>query len=96
MVGTFLLAAAGIALVLGWLWTMFIVLGDLFRRQDVAIGNKVLWPRFSVVLPCVGALGYMMIEHGGMTDRAIERLESAQAELNRHGQAVASKAKSPG
>ncbi|HET7484565.1 MAG TPA: hypothetical protein VFJ64_04235, partial [Solirubrobacterales bacterium] len=37
-----------------WLWILFTVLADIFRRHDASGGVKVLWIIFVVVLPYLG------------------------------------------
>lgn len=56
-----------------WLWLLFAVLFDVFRRHDVGAGAKVLWIVFVVVLPFIGVFTYQITQNSGMTQRHLER-----------------------
>jgi hypothetical protein len=74
-----------------WLWILFTVLGDLFRRHDTSGFMKVLWIIFIVVLPYLGVFVYLIVEHAGMTERAISRQKAVQAQFDDYVQSVAPK-----
>ena len=54
-----------------WIWILFTVFADLFRRHDTSGGVKVLWIIFIVIVPYFGAFVYLIAEHKGMTERSI-------------------------
>jgi uncharacterized protein with PQ loop repeat len=56
-----------------WLWLLFAVLLDVFRRHDVGAGAKVLWIVFVIVLPFIGVFTYQITQNAGMTQRHLER-----------------------
>ena len=56
-----------------WLWLLFAVLLDVFRRDDVGAGTKVLWVVFVIVLPFIGVFTYQITQNAGMTQRHLER-----------------------
>jgi len=72
-----------------WLWILFTVLGDIFRRHDTSGFTKVLWIIFIVVLPYLGVFVYLIAEHQGMTERALARQQAAQAQFDDYVQSVA-------
>jgi predicted PurR-regulated permease PerM len=56
-----------------WLWLLFAVLVDVFRRGDIGAGAKVLWVVFVIVLPFIGVFSYQITQNTGMTQRHLER-----------------------
>src|SRR5580698_7163972 len=74
-----------------WLWILFTVLGDIFRRHDTSGFKKVLWIIFIVVLPYLGVFVYLVVEQHGMAERAQARQKAAQAQFDDYVQSVAPK-----
>jgi uncharacterized membrane protein len=74
-----------------WVWILFSVLGDIFRRHDESRFTKVLWILLLVVLPYLGVFVYLISQHGGMTERTLERNKAAQSHLDHFMQSVAVK-----
>jgi hypothetical protein len=72
-----------------WLWLLFTVFADIFRRHDTSGWVKVLWVAFIIVLPFLGVFVYIIAEHNGMTQRTIERQQAAKAEFDKYVQSVA-------
>jgi hypothetical protein len=72
-----------------WLWILFTVLVDIFRRHDTSGGVKVLWIIFVVVLPYLGVFVYLIAEHKGMTERAIEKQREAKTQADEYVRSVA-------
>jgi hypothetical protein len=56
-----------------WLWLLFSVLVDVFRRDDIGAGAKVLWVVFVIILPFIGVFTYQITQNAGMTERHLER-----------------------
>jgi len=73
-----------------WLWILFTVLTDIFRRHDTSGFAKVLWIIFIIVLPYIGVFIYLIAEHNGMTKRAIEQQEKAKGQLDDYVRSVSS------
>jgi putative oligomerization/nucleic acid binding protein/phospholipase D-like protein len=67
---------------LAWFWILIGVLGDLFRRDDVGGGGKVLWVIFLILLPFLGVLIYLVGQHEGMAKRNLARAQAAQAQFD--------------
>ncbi len=56
-----------------WLYLLFVVFSDIFRRHDESGWVKVLWIVFIIVLPYLGVFIYLLVENAGMAERAPER-----------------------
>jgi len=74
-----------------WIWLMFAVLSDIFRRHDESGFAKVLWIIFVIIIPYFGVFIYLIVEHQGMTERAVKQQEAAQAQVDQYVQSVAAK-----
>jgi hypothetical protein len=74
-----------------WIWILFTVMIDIFRRHDTSGFTKVLWIIFIVVLPYLGVFVYLITEHKGMTERAVKQQQDAQAQFDRYVQSAAAK-----
>ncbi len=72
-----------------WLWLLFTVFGDIFRRRDTSGWAKVLWTIFIIVLPFLGVFVYIVAEHDGMTERTLERQRVAQQQFDSYVKTVA-------
>jgi hypothetical protein len=72
-----------------WIWILFTVLADIFRRHDTSGFAKVLWIIFIIVIPYFGVFVYLIAEHAGMTERAIKQQQSAQAQVDEYVKSVA-------
>jgi len=56
-----------------WLYLLFVVFADIFRRHDESGWTKVLWIIFIVVLPFLGVFVYLIAENAGMAERSLSR-----------------------
>jgi hypothetical protein len=74
-----------------WIWLLFIVFSDLFRRSDVSGWAKVAWIVFIIILPYLGVFVYLIAQHKGMTERSVKQQEAAQAQMDQYVKSVASK-----
>jgi hypothetical protein len=72
-----------------WLWILFTVLADIFRRHDTSGFMKVIWIIFIVILPYFGVFVYLIAEHKGMTERAIKQQQAAQQQIDQYVKSVA-------
>jgi hypothetical protein len=73
-----------------WIWLLFVVFGDIFRRKDSSGWAKVLWIIFIVLLPYLGVFVYLIAQHSGMQERAIARAEEANEQMASYVRNVAS------
>jgi len=72
-----------------WIWLLFIVFADVFRRRDISGWAKVAWIVFIIILPYLGVFVYLIAEHNGMTERSIEQQEAAKTEVDQYVRSVA-------
>jgi len=59
-----------------------VLLADLFRRRDISGWAKAGWAVFMIVLPWVGALTYIVVNHQGLAARAVGDSEVTQAQVD--------------
>ncbi len=74
-----------------WIWILFTVMIDIFRRRDTSGFMKVLWIIFIIVLPYFGVFVYLIVEHNGMAERAVKQQKDAQSQFDQYVQSVAAK-----
>jgi hypothetical protein len=74
-----------------WIWVLFTVFADIFRRRDIGGWGKALWIVFVVILPWLGVLVYLIAEHQGMTERAVKQQQDVQAEFDQSVKSAAGK-----
>src|ERR1044072_2968643 len=65
-----------------WILVVITVLMDIFRRHDIGGFAKALWVIFVVILPWLGVLIYLIVEHNGMRDRSIQQQREQKAALD--------------
>ena len=73
-----------------WFWLLITVFSDLFRRHDLSGWAKVLWVIFVIILPYLGVLVYLLVEHQGMADRNVKQAEASQQQFDTYVRSVAS------
>jgi predicted PurR-regulated permease PerM len=74
-----------ILLIFAWLiflWIAITVLIDVFRRHDISGWSKALWVIFVVVLPWLGVLVYLIVNHTGMAERRYRDAAQAQTQFD--------------
>jgi Phospholipase_D-nuclease N-terminal len=54
-----------------WIWIVITVLIDVFRRDDIGGWAKAAWVVFVVILPWLGVLIYLIVQHDGMRERSM-------------------------
>ena len=52
-----------------WFWLLVVIYSDLFRRHDISGWGKAAWVVFVVILPWIGVLTYLIVNHTGMAER---------------------------
>jgi len=72
-----------------WIWILFTVFADIFRRHDTSGFVKVLWIIFIIIFPYFGAFIYLIVEHKGMTERAVKAQQAQQAQVDEYVKSVA-------
>ena len=72
-----------------WLFLLFRILFDVFRRHDIGGGKKTLWVLFLVFVPFIGVLVYVIAEGSNMSGRDIEQAKAQQAQFDDYVKSVA-------
>jgi hypothetical protein len=67
-----------------FIWIAITVLIDVFRRHDISGWQKALWVVFIVLLPWIGVLVYLIVNHAGMTERRVKESQAAQAQFDQY------------
>ena len=65
-----------------WIWMMVVILTDVFSRRDIGGWSKALWCVFMIVLPFLGVLTYLIVQHDGMAERQASRAQQAQDQFD--------------
>jgi hypothetical protein len=65
-----------------WIWIVITVLIDVFRRHDIGGFAKALWVIFVIILPWLGVLVYLIVEHDGMRERSIKQAQAQQQQFD--------------
>jgi len=72
-----------------WIWIMFTILADVFRRRDISGWAKAAWTVFLIVLPFLGVLVYLIANHDGMAQRGAEQAKAQRAQVDEYVRSVA-------
>lgn len=67
-----------------FIWIAITVLIDVFRRHDLSGWGKAAWTVFVVVLPWLGVLVYLIVNHQGMAERRNKEAADAQAQFDQY------------
>jgi hypothetical protein len=67
-----------------WIWIVITVLIDVFRRHDIGGFAKALWVIFVVILPWLGVLIYLIVEHDGMRERSVKQARAQQEQFDQY------------
>jgi Short C-terminal domain/Phospholipase_D-nuclease N-terminal len=70
-------------------WLLFTVFGDLFSRHDISGWAKTGWVILVLVLPYLGIFIYLIVNGKSMGERATERAQAQQAQVNDYVRSVA-------
>jgi hypothetical protein len=65
-----------------FIWIAITVLIDVFRRHDISGWGKAGWVVFVVILPWIGVLTYLIVNHTGMAERRAQDTKAAQAQFD--------------
>ena len=77
----FLADAFSIFLFVAWLWFLFVIAGDLFRRDDISGVAKALWVIALLLFSYITILVYMITQSRGMAERNAQRAREYRDEL---------------
>jgi hypothetical protein len=65
-----------------WIWIVITVLIDVFRRHDIGGWAKAAWVIFVVILPWLGVLIYLIVEHDGMRERSVKQAQAQKEQFD--------------
>ena len=77
----FLADAFSIFLFAAWLWFLFMIASDLFRRDDISGLTKALWVIALLLFSYITILVYMITQSRGMAERNAQRARDFRDEL---------------
>ena len=67
-----------------YIWIAIMVLIDVFRRSDISGLAKAAWVIVVILIPFLGVLIYLIVNHAGMTERRMKESEAAQAQFDQY------------
>jgi len=65
-----------------WFWLLFMVYADLFKRRDIGGAAKTGWVVFTLFLPYIGVLVYLIAQGRGMGERRLDEARQQKAEMD--------------
>ena len=65
-----------------FIWIAITVLIDVFRRDDLSGWGKAAWTIFVVIIPWIGVLVYLIVNHQGMAERRYREAAASQAQFD--------------
>jgi hypothetical protein len=65
-----------------WFMLLFRIWGDIFSRHDLSGLGKTGWLLFTILLPFLGVFIYLIAENDGMNQRALDRAQAQQAQMD--------------
>ena len=74
-----------ILIIFAWIlfiWIAVTVFIDIFRRRDISGWVKAAWVVLVVILPWIGVLIYLLVNHDGMAERSEKQSQAAQAQFD--------------
>ena len=72
-----------------WIWTVVLVISDVFSRHDLSGWAKAAWIVFVVVLPWLGVLIYLIVNGSKMSERRVQQSQASRAEFDDYVKTVA-------
>ena len=67
-----------------WIWIVITVFIDVFRRDDIGGWHKAAWVVFVIVLPFLGVLVYLIVQHDGMRERSAKQAQAQKQEFDQY------------
>ena len=65
-----------------WIFLLFKIIVDVFRRNDISGWLKAGWTIFIIVLPLLGVLVYLIAQGGGMSERDMNQVRAQQSQMD--------------
>ncbi|HST16238.1 MAG TPA: SHOCT domain-containing protein [Gaiellaceae bacterium] len=73
-----------------WIWLLFTVFADIFRRNDISGWGKTGWIVFAILLPFLGVFIYLITQNVGMTERNLQRSRAQRDQFDQYVRQTAS------
>jgi uncharacterized membrane protein YcjF (UPF0283 family) len=67
-----------------WIWIAITIFADIFRRHDIGGWGKAAWVVFVIVLPFLGVLVYLIVQHEGMRERSMRQAEAQKTAFDQY------------
>jgi hypothetical protein len=67
-----------------WIWIAITIFIDIFRRHDIGGWHKALWVVFIIVIPFIGVLVYLIVQHDGMRERSLEQAKQQKQAFDQY------------
>ena len=67
-----------------WIWLLFKIFADIFRRDDISGLAKAAWIVFTILLPFLGVFVYLITQNVGMTERELQRVRAQQEQFDEY------------
>ncbi len=71
-----------------WFWLLITVFADIFRRHDIGGGKKTVWIVFTILLPFIGVLAYLLVNSDDMAKRNMAQVQAQKAQFDEYVQSV--------
>jgi hypothetical protein len=78
-------------LLLAWIWLIIAIFSDIFRDHELSGWAKALWTLFLVFVPWLGAIVYLIVRGGSMSERSAKAVQDREAGVRAYVQDVAGK-----
>jgi len=78
-----------------WFWLLFVVFGDVFRRDDISGWGKTAWLLFMIVLPFIGVFAYLIAQGRAMGERRSDEAAAARARFEQDVRHIAGNGDGP-
>lgn len=62
---------------IAWFWLLVSVIADIFRSHDLSGWGKAAWVAFTILIPWLGVLAYVLARGDGMAGRSSQRAQDA-------------------
>src|SRR6476659_1262087 len=67
-----------------WIWIAITVFSDIFRRHDIGGWHKAIWVVFVILVPFLGVLVYLIVQHDGMRERTVKQAQTQQQAFDQY------------
>jgi hypothetical protein len=73
---------------ISWIFLVFRVIADVFRRHDVSGVGKVAWTILVILLPFLGVFAYVISQGKQMAERDANQTQAAQSQFDDYVRSV--------